>query len=74
MKTLDLLSAAKLFHDLSSGMGRAEHAALEASARVIKREAKSLIGHEQSTWPPLQPDTIARKANGDTPLLETGEM
>jgi hypothetical protein len=25
-------------------------------------------------WPALQPETIERKAHGDTPLLETGEL
>lgn len=27
-----------------------------------------------STWAPLSPATIARKARGDTPLIETGRM
>jgi hypothetical protein len=33
-----------------------------------------MIGHEQPFWPALQPETIARKEHGNTPLLETGEL
>lgn len=33
-----------------------------------------MIGHEQPLWPSLKPETIAHKARGNTPLLETGEM
>jgi hypothetical protein len=49
--------------------------ALEVMAKAITAKAKSVLGtHEYSEWPPLQPETIARKATGDSPLLETGEM
>lgn len=41
---------------------------------MIQRKAKSFMGHEQDWWPPLQEETIARKAKGNTPLLETGEL
>jgi len=33
-----------------------------------------MLGHEQPFWPPLQPETIARKAHGNTSLLETGAL
>jgi hypothetical protein len=33
-----------------------------------------MIGHEQPFWPALKPETIERKAQGDTPLLETGAL
>ena len=33
-----------------------------------------MLGHEQPMWQGLKPETIAHKARGNTPLLETGEM
>lgn len=45
----------------------------EASTAVIE-EARSLPGHPQPGWPALRPETVARKAAGDSPLLEMGEM
>lgn len=51
MKTLDLMSAAKLFSDLAGGMHRAKHAALEAAALTIKHEAKRVIGTYDYGWP-----------------------
>jgi phage gpG-like protein len=39
-----------------------------------REEAKTAIGTYRLDWPPLKPETVARKARGDTPLLETGEL
>jgi phage gpG-like protein len=36
--------------------------------------AKDLIGVPKPEWPPLKPETLARKDGVNTPLLETGEM
>jgi phage gpG-like protein len=52
----------------------ANHSALEKAARIVEEEAKRVLGTHDYNWPPLQPATIARKATGDSPLLETGEM
>jgi phage gpG-like protein len=41
---------------------------------VAAEFAKSAIGGYSLGWPPLQPDTIARKSTGDSPLLESGEL
>jgi phage gpG-like protein len=53
----------------------------EASAGIIAKacemvcaEAKRVIGTHDYGWPALQPETIARKMMGNSPLLETGEM
>jgi phage gpG-like protein len=51
-----------------------KHQALEEAAKIIEKKAKALIGTHEANWPPLQPETIARKATGDSPLLETGEL
>jgi phage gpG-like protein len=55
-------------------MEHARHSALEHAAKIIETEAKSYPGTYQPGWPPLKEATIAAKANGDTPLLETGEL
>lgn len=41
---------------------------------IVEKAAKDVIGTYAYGWPALKPETIARKAQGDTPLLETGEM
>jgi phage gpG-like protein len=47
---------------------------VEKACRMVEKEAKAAIGTYRFDWPPLQPETVARKAGGDTPLLETGEL
>jgi len=47
---------------------------LEKACEIIETEAKRVIGTYDYGWPPLQLETIVRKATGDSPLLETGEM
>lgn len=55
-------------------MPMAEHAALEAAALIVEAEAKRVLGTHDYNWPPLAPATIAAKATGDSPGLETGDM
>ena len=52
----------------------AQKRALSEASEVVLAEAKRLPGTYQAGWPALQPETIARKATGNSPLLETGEM
>lgn len=65
---------------LSMAMPLAEQTALHKAAEIVETEAKAEIGTYQSSagsfaaWAPLKESSISRKANGDTPLLETGEM
>lgn len=47
--------------------------ALDKAARIVKREAKRVIGTYDYGWPPLAASTLARKG-ADTPLEETNEM
>lgn len=63
-------ATAKMTVDLEE----AKTSALEKGAQIIEDEAKRVLGTYDYGWPPLKPATIARKANGDTPLLESGEM
>jgi hypothetical protein len=51
-----------------------EEACVEKACKMVEKEAKSAIGTYKFGWPPLQPETIAHKATGDSPLLETGEL
>ncbi len=52
----------------------AEEVCVEKACRMIEKEAKTAIGTYRHDWTPLKPETVARKARGDTPLLETGEL
>jgi len=52
----------------------AREVCVEKACRMVEKEAKTAIGTYRFDWPPLQPETVARKARGDTPLLETGEL
>jgi len=76
--TLDGMASFLL--NLGVHMPMAHQSALERAAAIIEAEAKAEIGHYLgavgpfAAWAPLKAETIAQKANGDTPLLETGEM
>lgn len=71
---MNLVQGAALFAEMAVAYERGVHDALEKACVIIETEAKHVIGTYEYGWPPLKPETIARKANGDTPLLETGEM
>ena len=71
---MNLMQAAASLVAMSAEYEKAKHDALEAACVVIEDEAKRVIGTYDYGWQPLAPATIARKANGDTPLLETGKM
>ena len=63
-----------LLGNIVAGMDGANHHALEKAAQIVEKEAKRVLGSYDYGWPPLKEETIARKATGDSPLLETGEM
>lgn len=69
-----LASFASFIAGASLEMHHHQHDALERAAKVVEIEAKSYPGNYQPGWAPLQPETIAKKAAGDSPLLETGEL
>lgn len=48
--------------------------ALDKAGALLETEAKAVLGSYEYGWPSLTPETIARKATGDSPLLETGEL
>jgi phage gpG-like protein len=55
-------------------MEAADRRALEKAAVIVETESKRVLGTYDYSWPPLQPETVASKATGDSPLLETGEL
>jgi hypothetical protein len=71
---MNLLEAAAKFVAIGVAYEKGVHDALEKACVIIETEAKSYPGEYQTGWAPLKPETIARKATGDSPLRETGEM
>lgn len=60
---------------IEADMKLTEEVCVEKACRMVEKEAKAAIGtYRFESWTPLQPETVARKARGDTPLLETGEL
>jgi hypothetical protein len=51
----------------------AQEVCVEKACRMVEKEAKTAIGGYRFDWTPLKPETVAHKARGDTPLLETGD-
>ena len=71
MGTMSLLEAiAHLAIDAKNVEISMETSLAQSAADV----AKDSLGEYQPGWPALQPETIARKTTGDSPLLETGEL
>lgn len=69
-----LLEGAAFFTGISLAIEKANKKAVTRAARVIRDEAKRVLGTYDYGWVPLQPETIARKRTGDSPLLETGKL
>jgi hypothetical protein len=74
MGIMNLVEAAARFAAAAADIEVAKRAALEEACQLVEERAKSLIGVPHAEWPPLQPETIARKDGVNSPLLETGEM
>jgi hypothetical protein len=47
---------------------------LDEASALVQETAKNALGTDEFGWPPLKEATVARKATGDSPLLETGEL
>jgi hypothetical protein len=69
-----LLEAAAKFQGIAEDMRAAPGEIVERACQIVEKEAKESLGHYHRGWPRLKPETIAHKATGDSPLLETGEM
>jgi HK97 gp10 family phage protein len=64
---------AAIFMNMFRGEEGRIQSALARSGRLIRDEARSAIGTYKYGWPPLSPQTVARKG-ADTPLLTTGSF
>jgi hypothetical protein len=69
-----LLEAAAKFHAMGRDMEELTPMIVEGACKMVQTEAKRVLGTHDYGWPALAPSTIAKKAKGDTPGLETGEM
>ena len=71
---MNLLEGAALFARMAATYEAGVGEALEEACKIVETEAKSVLGSYRYGWPALKPETIARKATGDSPLLETGAL
>jgi phage gpG-like protein len=71
---MNLLEAAARMAAAAIDIEAAKRAALEEACLIVEGRAKGLIGHPNDHWPPLAAETLRRKLNINTPLLESGAM
>ena len=71
---MSLLEAAMKFRAVERDLEEAGPEIIRIACQMVAAKAKRSIGTYDLGWPALKPATIVRKANGDTPLLETGEL
>ena len=69
-----LLGFVAQLHTIDRDLHEVGPAIIARACEMVAKQAKSAIGKTHELWPPLKPETIARKLRGNTPLLETGEM
>jgi phage gpG-like protein len=74
MTEYSLLEGAAYFTAIHAELEHATKKAVTKSARLIRREARRVLGTYDYGWVSLQEATVAHKATGDSPLLETGEL
>ncbi len=71
---MDLLGLAMRMAVVESELRLAHEASVAQACALLAEQCRLVIGTYTYGWPPLQPTTIARKATGDSPLFETGEL
>ena len=69
-----ILQGAAFFGGLAAVSGEKTKKSMEKACRIVRKEARRVLGTYEYEWPKLKPATIARKATGDSPGLETGAM
>src|SRR5664279_4320822 len=74
MQEFSLLSFVAHLHTIDRDLHEVGPAIVARACEMVAKQAKSAIGKQHELWAPLQPETIARKLRGNTPLLETGEL
>jgi HK97 gp10 family phage protein len=71
---MNLLELGLVLTGVKAELEHSGHKILEQSCVLLEDSAKGAIGTYEFNWPPLKPETIARKMTGDSPLLETGAL
>lgn len=71
---MNLLQFAGVMAAAAAEIDHAMSEPLEKGCKKLEKSAKDAMGTYEFGWAPLKPETIARKARGDTPLVETGEL
>lgn len=69
-----LLDGAAFFTGVGLQLERQTKKSVEMACRIVRDEAKRVLGTYDYGWTPLADTTVARKATGDSPGLETGAM
>ena len=59
---------------VESELRLAQEASLSEACALLAEQCRLVIGTYEYGWPRLKEATIDRKATGDSPLLETGEL
>lgn len=72
--SLSLAELGLVLTGVGAELERSNHKILERTCVLLEDSAKGALGTYEFGWPPLKPETIARKATGDSPLLETGAL
>jgi hypothetical protein len=67
MMALSLLELGLVLTGVKVELERSGHRILERACVALENSAKDAIGTYEFNWPPLKPETIARKATGDSP-------
>ena len=71
---MSLLAAAAFFTEMSLAEKHVNTHALREACKVVRDEAKRVLGTYEYGWEPLAADTVEHKKTGDSPGYETGEM
>jgi phage gpG-like protein len=73
-KTFSILGFVVHAAELERDMHKLGPAIVARACEMVCTEAKRVLGTYDYNWPQLQPETIARKIRGNSPLLETGKL
>jgi HK97 gp10 family phage protein len=73
-EVMNLLQFASAMGVAQAEIQHGREKAVEDACKLIEQTAKDAMGTYTFGWPPLAASTVERKATGDSPLLETGEL
>ena len=74
MAIFSLLEMSAKLLAIEADLAEAAPKIVETACQMIAGQARGVLGSYTYNWTPLKPETIAHKATGDSPLLETGRL